>query len=182
MELEALVSKQVASIAKLQQSLSFIEEELETVAEGQEHFEQYGRRQNLEITGLPFEKNENTNQKVIEVAKLLNVKLSQEDISTPHRLAAGEKSPVIVQFCRRDKRNEIFRKKANLIKENGGKKIFINESFTEWQRFLFNEARLLKDKFKYKYIWTHSGNVYVRKNESANSLKILSEDDLDRIR
>ena len=35
--------------------------------------EQYGRRQNLEIAGVPQQPNENTNSIVIEVSKLLNV-------------------------------------------------------------------------------------------------------------
>ncbi|XP_039260169.2 uncharacterized protein LOC120336536 isoform X1 [Styela clava] len=118
-KLEALVSQQMAAITKLQQSLSTMEEELENVAEAQEYSEQYGRRLNLEFVGLPYQKNEDTNQKVIGVAKMINVKLNSEDISTSHRLVAGKRSPIIVRFCRRDKRNELFRKKAGLVKENG---------------------------------------------------------------
>ena len=37
---------------------------------------QYGRRQNLEISGIPVKEGENTNKLVIEVAKLANVELS----------------------------------------------------------------------------------------------------------
>ena len=35
--------------------------------------EQYGRRQNLEIVGVPLKEGENTNEIAIEVAKMLNV-------------------------------------------------------------------------------------------------------------
>ena len=48
--------------------------------------EQYGRRQNLEIVGIPFTEKENTNEIVKIVAVLLQLKISDSDISTSHRL------------------------------------------------------------------------------------------------
>ena len=48
--------------------------------------EQYGRRLNLEIIGIPFTEGENTNAIVTEVAELLDVKITDKDISTSHRL------------------------------------------------------------------------------------------------
>ena len=43
--------------------------------------EQYGRRQNLEIAGVPQQPNENTNSIVLEVAKQLNVVVPPNYIS-----------------------------------------------------------------------------------------------------
>ena len=48
--------------------------------------EQYGRRQNLEIVGVPVKDNENTNAIVMEVARLMNVKVEPHHISISHRL------------------------------------------------------------------------------------------------
>ena len=42
--------------------------------------EQYGRRQNLEIAGVPQQPNENTNSIVLKVAKLLNVVVPPDHI------------------------------------------------------------------------------------------------------
>ena len=53
--------------------------------------EQYGRRQNLEIVGIPEKANEDTNKIVIEVAKLLKVDIAVEHIFTSHRLPAKRK-------------------------------------------------------------------------------------------
>ena len=44
--------------------------------------EQYGRRLNLEIAGVPVKDNENTNNIVVEVAKLANVEITKDQIST----------------------------------------------------------------------------------------------------
>ena len=48
--------------------------------------EQYGRCQNLEIAGVLQQPNKNTNSVVIEVAKLLNVVVPRDHISTSYRL------------------------------------------------------------------------------------------------
>ena len=47
---------------------------------------QYGRCQNLEIAGVPQQPNKNTNSIVIEVAKLFNVVVPRDHISTSYRL------------------------------------------------------------------------------------------------
>ena len=82
---------------------------------------QYGRRQNLEIVGIPIRQGENTNEIVKEVAQLIDVKLTNDQISTSHRLPSksnrtvneGKTSsqtppPIIVRFVSRDKRNKMM--------------------------------------------------------------------------
>ena len=64
----------------------------ESEVEKLNRLEQYGRRQNLEIVGIPMQDGENTNAIVIEVAKLLDVNLTPEQISTSRRLIASQES------------------------------------------------------------------------------------------
>ena len=108
--------------------------------------EQYGRRENLEIHGIPIQKNDIPSQ-IIEtvVAKSLNVLLDESHILTSHRLsqsdttfAAGnpitqqqqgriktrhQSPPIIVRFTDRDKRNQIFRRKILLNGNNAIKSV-----------------------------------------------------------
>ena len=95
-----------------------------------DQLEQYRRREDLEIHGVPRMKNENTNQIIKTVAKILNVTLEDNHISTSHRLiqtgnnsstaqqnrtnAALPHPPIIVRFSDRDKGNEIFRRRSFL--------------------------------------------------------------------
>ena len=60
------------------------EEEEEKV----DSLEQCGRRQNLEIAGILVRKNENTNNIVTAVAKMVNMKITPNQVSTSHRLLA----------------------------------------------------------------------------------------------
>ena len=83
--------------------------------------EQYGRRQNLEIVGIPIRHGEKTNKIVKVVAQLNNVKLTNDQISTSYRLPfksnrtvnGGKTSsqtppPIIKRFVSRNKRNEMM--------------------------------------------------------------------------
>ena len=78
--------------------------------------EQYGRRQNFEIVGIPVTSNEDTNAIVREIAKLWRVTIVSKDISTSHRLQTKSKSnppPIIVRFVNRDVRNRIYSNHKN---------------------------------------------------------------------
>ena len=126
-------------------------------------FEQYGKRQNLEISGIS-EKSENTSDLIIEEAKLANFKLSPNQIFISHRLPnkirqsyAGTASSakdvksdksqpkpysIIVNFVSRDIRNQILSNR-NLLRNAdmktfsvvGTGNIFINENLTQERNY-----------------------------------------------
>ena len=48
--------------------------------------EQYDRRQNLELVGVPYEKNKDVTQIALDLAGAIGVDLVEEDISIAHRL------------------------------------------------------------------------------------------------
>ncbi|EDO27610.1 predicted protein [Nematostella vectensis] len=81
--------------------------------------EQYGRRECLEIRGIPEVKGEDTSQIACQVANLIGVKLSRQDISTSHRIKpknSTAKFPpsIIVKFTSRDKRDETYKARGRL--------------------------------------------------------------------
>ena len=109
--------KLTVDIDNLKKSIWKINKQQYETEEQLDDLEQYGRRENLEIHGIPWTKQENTNKIVQKVARELNIKVSESDISTSHRLPLGmlndknHHPPIIVRFSNRDKRNEVFRKR-----------------------------------------------------------------------
>ena len=121
-------------------------------------------------------KNENTNQIIKTVAKILNVTLEDNHISTSHRLIqTGNNSstgqqirtnadlqhpPVIVRFSNRDKRNEIFRRRSFLLDNVEMKACFasqniaLKENLTDFQKMLYEAAHQAKHDLKFKFLWT----------------------------
>ena len=162
-----------------------------------DELEQYGRRQNLEIVGVPEKEDENTNAIVLEVAKMLDVDIMSSHISTSHRLPKKKASsrnnsgfsPIIVRFTSRDIRNQIYanRKKARFVdlknfSVSDTKNIFVNENLTPTRKQLFWKTKQEVKNNSWKYIWTHNGNVFVKKDDNASITAIKNELDLNLIK
>ena len=177
-----------------------------------EELEQYGRRENLEIHGIPLADNEDTGKIVQNVAKALKVQLSKSDISTSHRLFNSnlndqhqkllnhrdqqpsamrriQPPPIIVRFCNRDKRNEMFSKRLKLksvsneiYPKPNAEILAIRENLTKFRKFLFSEANKVKHALCYQFLWTRQGQILLRKDSTSRIIKISNLNDLARVR
>ena len=97
---------------------------------------------------------------------------------------------IIVKFVRRDVRDQFYAGRKHLrgkstrdiglsgITEH---KIYIGESLTQQNRQLFNSCQEKKKQLNYKFIWTSTGRIFLRKDENSPSISILEMKDLDKI-
>ena len=51
-----------------------------------DNLEMYGRRQNLELEGIPYQPSENINNIIMDLTKSVGIELKNSDISIAHRL------------------------------------------------------------------------------------------------
>ena len=137
-----------------------------------DELQQYMRRDCLEITGSSLQPDQNTNEYVIELASSIGVDLAKDDISTAHRLPETKKvkDRLIVKFTRRDKREEMYKKRSNLKdrRQHGDRsqRIHINESLTAYRKRLFGKINQFKKDHKYKYLWTINGKIHLRETDN----------------
>ena len=104
------------------------------------HLEQYGRRNNLEITEIPDDvSDENLKEKVIHVLSEIQVKVSGSDIEACHRIGKSKNSlkKTIVRFINRKHTKKALINRKGLININksslsltSSDNIFINENLT----------------------------------------------------
>ena len=169
-----------------------------------DQLEQYGRRENLEIHGIPVMRNENTNQIIKAVATSINVELNDSQISTSHRLIQSQSSssnsqqqaknhvnrqppPIIVRFNNRDKRNEIFRRRKMLRRNPEMRSIFasetvtIKENLTTYRKMIYDAANSAKKDLNFKFLWTSQGRIRLRRDSVSEAINVSSLSDLDRI-
>lgn len=167
-----------------------------------DEMEQYSRRNCLKITGIPEEKNENTDTLALNVFNNLVLKentkkISVKDISRSHRV--GKYDPrrktrdIIVKFTSYRDRAKVYGNKKNLKSYNNNPskqtgRIFINEALTTRRFELYGKTRDLVKKKKIDSTWTYDGRIYVKlsgprgKNVIINSLEDLEcfhEDNAD---
>lgn len=103
-------------------------------------------------------------------------------------------SRLIVKFIQRDKSEELYKHRKNLVGKNishlpsvedGNGKIFINESLTSYRKRLFGRIREYKRNNNLKYLWTSNGKIMLKVNDTSPTQAFVTheqfEDYLDQI-
>ena len=196
-KLKNINAEQKAEITALKSESSDLKNTSLKEIEKIDNLEQYGRRQNLEIAGIPVQDGEDTNAVVMEVAKLLDVDILPSHISTSHRLPKkiGQNGnvirtpPIIVRFTNRDIRNKLCANRKHTrtldlkkFSVNDTKKIFINENLTQSRKRLFWKTKQRAKNENWKYYWTHNGSILAKKDDDTDAIPIKSDLDLDLIK
>jgi len=106
---------------------------------------------------------------------------------------------MIVKFLQRDKREEVYKKRKNLVGKNtshlpsqslaetsaGNSKIYINESLTNYRKRLFGRIKEYKRANYVKYLWTSNGKIMLKVNDVSATEAFTTheefEDYLDQI-
>ena len=131
---------------------------------------QYSRRENLEIIGIPDTISQpELETTVIKLMDSMGVVLSSYEIVSCHRLYKNKKQSsanTIVRFMSRKKAIEILQKKKNLaqspyveIFEND---IYITENLTPENRDIYDSCHLLKKKNVINNVWSYNGVVRIK--------------------
>ncbi|CAG9769706.1 unnamed protein product [Ceutorhynchus assimilis] len=155
--------------------------------------EKENRKNNVVILGLKNTVNDcKTKPKEVidKASKVLNFiepDLALNNVKIKIANNTKENSPIIVSFesfeekltflARRREKGRITSDKCEL---SGKDPIFINEDMDRDQRELFKEARALRQR-GFKFVWARGGNVFVRKIEGSERIKIVSRDDIQNL-
>ena len=159
--------------------------------------QQYSRRDCLEITGIPILPEENPKQLIKEIGTLIDVNVEDANLAAAHRLpdTKNVKHRLIVKFVHRDKREEMYKKRRNLIGKNvsnlpsvqaamglaatSNNKIHINESLTGYRKQLFGRINDFKRKNNYKYLWTANGKIMLKAHDSSQTKSFVTHEEFE---
>ncbi|KAL4720962.1 hypothetical protein ACJJTC_018069 [Scirpophaga incertulas] len=164
-----------------------------------EYQEQSALNNELEIIGIPEDKEEDLLTIISTTSKHLGVHLEVTDVNWVSRVSSVNTSklknisekrprPIIVKLVRRLKRDEIIR--ASKLKRDFStdgivagpcQPVFINERLTKKNRLLFREARIRTKRNNFKFCWYRNGFIYCRQKENEPAIRILSIEDLEKI-
>ena len=92
--------------------------QINQLEEGMNDLEQYGRRSMVDVRGIPRCHNEDTDQLILDVAKLIKVDMNKSDIEISHRVSSNENASIIVKFQSRRKRNEFYSARSTLYQKS----------------------------------------------------------------
>jgi len=160
---------------------------LEELDNHQDDMEQYQRKHNLEIHGIPEKRDENLEIIVKNLGQALDVEINYSDIDIVHRLPSKSAiRPIIVKFSSYNEKHELYaarRKLRSLIdaedRFNGAKTIYINENLTRQRKKLFAEVRKRVKLNRWYGAWTKDGKIFLRKEKEGRNTRIKQEVDLE---
>ena len=137
--------------AKLQESLMknvLLEEKVHKINSKHDDLEQYTRKYNFEIDGIPEVHGEDLEDIVIKLAWSIDADVGPEDINIVHHFKKGKQqpNPIIVRFNNYYSKKEMYYGRRKLRKVNvrhiaGAEKIYINENLTSQRAALFKKVR-----------------------------------------
>ena len=143
--------------------------------------EQYSKKDNIIIRGVPERKGESTNNIVCKIAQAVGVECTEKDISTSHRLGAsntrgGRPRPIVARFVRRDMRTVILRKKRDLKNTTQYGNVYIDEHLTSIRAKL---VKALRNDNDIKSVWTTDGKIICTKiTDPEKKISVTYPDDL----
>lgn len=181
-----------SEMAEMRAGMKDLAKSINTLERENNDLEQYGRRECIEVNGLPEQQNEKPEEIIIKIASEIGVHIKNDDMVACHRIQRRNgDTGLICKFLNRKKSDEMLgnRKKmkgktvgslgfhATPAQRNG--KIFINESLTTRNKELFRQARVKTNAIKWKYCWTKNGDVFARKDENTLRVKIRGVEDIE---
>ena len=135
-------------IEALEEREKIVDKTIHDLEEKYDNIEQYSRKFNLEIHGIPERKEEDNTQIILDLATTIDADVREEDIDICHRLhkAEGKARPIIVKFTKYDPKYEMYSKRLRLRKVDnrekfGVERVFINELNKSPCTTLFKSAK-----------------------------------------
>ncbi|XP_041477317.1 uncharacterized protein LOC121425355 [Lytechinus variegatus] len=155
--------------------------------------DQYHRRVNLEVAGVPERQGEVPERIVLNIAKHISPELAASDFDVVHRLGSKRQAdnkarPIIVRFTTRRARNIMYdgRRKLKTLSTkdlgyNSDGKIYLNENLIASTKELMKDVNKARRDAGYKFLWTQNGRIYVRKDEKCQPIIIHSREDFSKL-
>ncbi|XP_022188177.1 uncharacterized protein LOC120356269 [Nilaparvata lugens] len=155
--------------------------------------EQYSRRMNIQIDGIPVTQGEKVDDIVEKLGNLLEVASPIESVLSMHRVPsinAKKCQPIIVQFSnpmQRRKWLEAYRKKRDVTSTDLNPvlqpktNIYINEHLTRENKTLLAATKAVAKERGYQFVWVRQAKIYVRKEHNSKAVRIFTHDGLQKL-
>lgn len=191
------IKSELAAVKKENESLramnTALDGEVKSLKDRVRSLEQYSRKNNIEISGIPETPKENVNSIVKDVGTALGVDLQGTDISTAHRVPSFRKDrppPLIVQFARRSVRDTLinkFRERKVMTAQQinaalPAQNVYINEHLSPENKLFLSKLKQKCKDIGYNYAWSRDGKFFVRKCQGERYHRVDTYEELAKLK
>ena len=173
---DSIIGTLKVKILKLQQKVEKLENRISELESDLNKKDQYYRRNNNEIQGIPSDIDDSLEDKVM--LGEVDIVATKSDIKNSQRLVNNGNT--IVWFVNRKFYNVILEKQFELHKNNdksklgfgNDTKIYVSENLTPYNQHLASKCRELKSAKKTQKVWSMKDIIKIRQspNEQVHSL------------
>jgi hypothetical protein len=166
-----------ADIKFLKSENEALRSELAEVKAKSNENEQYSRRNNVRIFGLPENVRENCYDVVLDLCNELNIEVSRNELDRVHRVGrvsnvADYRRPMIVKLIGHQSKLKLIKARKNLK----GKDIYIREDLTKVNHALLMFVK--KNCMEKTIVYTVDGVIMARLPGSGQIYRIKTKDDM----
>ncbi|XP_061721106.1 uncharacterized protein LOC133527926 [Cydia pomonella] len=162
---------------------------------------QFSLMNNLEISGIPFNKGENLLSILRNICVKVGFTLQDSDVDSIHRVRRYQNAEngtqktlrppaIIVRFTQRKRKDELLsavRARRGITTTDielpgPASSVYIGDHLTPDNKLLLKRAREIKNELHYSYLWIRDCRILMRKKDSTRVLYINSHADLDKLK
>lgn len=203
------VESKMLTVSKLQTDLKQANDTIASLQNESNMRDQYSRMNNLEISGIPFVKNESLMQALFLICAKVGITIDEKDVDSIQRVrryvlagdggvgaggaatAASAREPaVIVRFSRRRVKDQLLAAirarrgitTADLDMSGPAVNIYVSDHLTPPNKLLLKKARELKKELNYTYLWVRDCKIFMRKTDGSKSILISNIKDLHKLK
>lgn len=161
--------------------------------------EQYSRKKNVEIKGIPHDTHENLVDVLAKVGAALEEPITADDIEVCHRVPTRKNSTdanrsdaseqnIVMVFKHQTKRDAVMSKarKMRFTTDELGyavkRPVYVNEHLCPQLKKLLGMTIARKRELNWRFAWAVGGKVYARQTEKSRAIQISCEADLEKMR
>ena len=152
------------------------------------------RRSNAEIQGIPVSENENLESLVMNTLKIVDPRIHRKDVVSFRRMKPTGKAedkkkvfnPILVKFRSFEQKVKIMKEKKKLANANLNsickniEKIYINENLSQFSRDLLYHTRRFQKANGWKFSWSSGGVVLMREKETSKAVVVHCVEELKK--
>ncbi|CAH0724909.1 unnamed protein product, partial [Brenthis ino] len=190
-----IYDKCLTSVNSLSNDIGILKSSLAKLEHENNVRDQWARRSNIEICGIPEKKNENLFEVIEHISEHVKFSFNKSDIDFIPRVAPSNKDfkkpkPIIVRFLSRYNKDDFLSKTKQLKSlkacdlgfPSSQSLIFFNDHLTSLNKSLLRQVKIKAKDNNYRFVWVKNCSIMVRKSESSPILHINNTADLFKIK
>ena len=160
-----------------------LEKEIKKLSIKCDDLEQHSRKQMVRLTGVPFTTGEDTDKKIMDIARKIKVIMTPSDIAISHRTGKQVEDrprPIVARISNHKVKTYLLRNAKYLKSQPELAGISINQELTKLRSTIAYQARKLVRKELLKSTWVVDGKIYIVDNDE-NKHVIRNYEEFDEL-